>query len=113
MIKFEVPEDGQSVYEIRTKSGQSSVGLRICRGTAGLDEADEDLIDLGAEPVSCVGDGANVGEFPCDGAAENRIQLIETLASGDNGLTGAKESLVAVVHPVGFRERCFHWEFLS
>ncbi|MBT9622314.1 hypothetical protein GPK52_04740 [Sutterella wadsworthensis] len=86
MIKFEVPEDGQSVYEIRTKSGQSSVGLRICRGTAGLDEADEDLIDLGAEPVSCVGDGANVGEFPCDGAAENRIQLIETLASGDNAL---------------------------
>ena len=48
MIKFEVPEDGQSVYEIRTKSGQSSVGLRICRGTAGLDEAHE-IADLLSE----------------------------------------------------------------
>ena len=98
MIKFEVPEDGQSVYEIRTKSGQSSVGLRICRGTAGLDEADEDLIDLGAEPVSCVGDGA----------AENRIQLIETLASGDNGLTGADERFVSLSNPFGASKCLIH-----
>ncbi len=39
MIKFEVPEDGQSVYEIRTKSGKSY--LVRCPGTISP-ESDED-----------------------------------------------------------------------
>lgn len=39
MIKFEVPEDDQSVYEIRTKSGKSY--LVRCPGTISP-ESDED-----------------------------------------------------------------------
>ena len=55
-----------------------------------------------------VDDGGDIREFARDSSAEYVVELIETLASGDNALTGADERFVSLSNPFGASKCLIH-----